>query len=420
MSDVLDKLNQSNKGIGASVDCVYNNRPNPSCYFQAGTQSVFTVVEDITPDKKLVQVVLQSKICTTRHIRLKMGLPADCPNHPGCTATMKRSDAIGQEERSAIRSAMLFEKSNTDLLRVTNDGDDTVIPAYREIFPSCRNFKDIRHLSNCQRRHIERQIFSNVMFPGRWVIVRKRKQSRFAEDVRQRCSVEISLASKMIMKEQSKKTRDISEQLIKKLEHTAEAILLCYKGDCSLCEEYSFACNVKDGKPWAKYFVPADLKDGMNMTADDENKLRACLLFRLGPEGLNKIYSLSSTQKNEAVNRSLGKYNPKLVTFARTWTGRVHACVLNINEGFKKSSELLLDAVNHKISPDVAEQISRRDQTIKYNAAFKKKPHVKQRRVERRSEWMRLHEKTRDHKAEPGHSRGIELPLDEPSTSTKK
>ena len=87
--DLLELLN-----VDIDTDILYSS----NTYFQAGTQSVFTVVEDVTPDKKLVQVVLESKLCTTRHIRLKMGLSADCPNHPGCTATLKPNDAIGHFE----------------------------------------------------------------------------------------------------------------------------------------------------------------------------------------------------------------------------------------------------------------------------------------------------------------------------------
>ena len=191
---------------------------------------------------------------------------------------------------------------------------------------------------------------------------------------------------------------------------------MCYKGDCSLCQEYSYACNKSEGKPWAKYSVPTDLKDKVEMTEKDETMLRDIILFRLGPDALHKIYCSSNTQKNEAVNRSLGKYNPKLVTFPRTWTGRVHACVLNINEGFQKSSELLLEEANHEISADVVEQIEKRDSFIRYTAAYRKQPLVKQRRVERRARWMRLHELTRDREEEPGYSKGKELPLLETDT----
>ena len=416
MSAVLEKLNKSKKGVGASVDCVYNNRPSSNTYFQAGTQSVFTVVEDVTPNKKLVQVVLESKLCSTRHIRLKMGLPADCPNHPGCTATLKPTDAIGQEARPALKSAMLFKETGTDLERVTNDGDCTVIPAYKQIYEDCKNYKDPHHYSRAQKRHCERKDFSSVMFPGRLAEARRRKKNRFAEDVRQRCSAEITRATGLILKEQKqKKTRAITDQLIKKLQNTPEAIVMCYKGDCSLCHEYSYACNRSEGKPWGKHSVPTDLKDKIEMTEKDEAMLRDIILFRLGPDALHKIYCFSNTQKNEAVNRSLGKYNPKLVTFPRTWTGRVHACVLNINEGFKKSSELLLEEANHEISADVVKQIKNRDTFMRYIAAYRKRPIVKQRRVERRARWMRLHELTRD-REEPGYSKGKELPLLETDT----
>ena len=421
MASALKKLSNKCKGgegVGVSVDSTYNNRPNSLTFFQAGTQSVFSVIEDESPEKKVVQVILESKLCTTKHILLKMGQPADCPNHAGCTADLKPSDSIGQESRPALTSATKLEQAGVILSRLTNDGDDVVIPAYRQIFKQCLNFKDPIHYSKCQKRYIERKRFSLSMFPGTTAEGRRRKQSRFAEDVRQRCTAEISGAMRTIQKEQKNRKRDITDKIIDKLKHTTEATIQCYKGNCTLCETDSLVCNGKEGKPWPKLFVPADLKGGIIMTPDDEELLRSLINFRLGPEALNKVYCQSSTQKNEAFNRSLQKYNPKLVTFPRMWTGRVHSTVLNLNEGFKKASEQLLECAGHKISEDVKQLICKRDQKIKFHQAHQKKYSVKVRRIQRRAQWKTLHEKTRGDCTEPGYSKGKELPLATPSTSS--
>ena len=80
------------------------------------------------------------------------------------------------------------------------------------------------------------------MFPGTTAEGRRRKQSRFAEDVRQRCTAEISGAMRTIQKEQKNRKRDITDKIIDKLKHTTEATIQCYKGNCTLCETDSLDC----------------------------------------------------------------------------------------------------------------------------------------------------------------------------------
>ena len=132
----LVKLCKGKQGVGVSVDGTYNNRPNSKTPFQAGTTSVFTTCEDETPDKKVIHAVLESKLCTTRHILESKGLPANCPDHSGCTATMKPTDSIGQEERPAFVSAMALKRDDVPLERIKNDGNDFIehIDSFKKVF----------------------------------------------------------------------------------------------------------------------------------------------------------------------------------------------------------------------------------------------------------------------------------------------
>ena len=152
------------------------------------------------------------------------------------------------------------------------------------------------------------------------------------------------------------------------------------------------------------------------MTADDEILLRAIIQFRLGPDALRKVYSQSSTQKNEAVNRSIQRYNSRLITFPKNWTGRVHACILNVNEGFRKATEQLLYAAEHKISEDVFSQIISRHNYITYNQKYQKTYRCKKRRVEKRAAWMHLHERVRGSGGDGSYAKGKELPFSKPGT----
>jgi hypothetical protein len=60
---------------------------------------------------------------------------------------------------------------------------------------------------------------------------------------------------------------------------------------------------------------------------EDLCKLRECIHLRLGPKALMKTRLNTNTQKNESVNRTLTKTNPKFGTWRRTLPGRIHGGV---------------------------------------------------------------------------------------------
>jgi hypothetical protein len=64
-------------------------------------------------------------------------------------------------------------------------------------------------------------------------------------------------------------------------------------------------------------------------------KLRECIHLRLGPKALMKTRLNTNTQKNESVNRTLTKTNPKFGTWRRTLPGRIHGGVHMRNCGVR-------------------------------------------------------------------------------------
>ena len=93
------------------------------------------------------------------------GKEAICPNHDGCTATLKPSDSIGLESRPAFRSALALKAENMPIKDVTNDGDTE---NYKRI-PQCvretglkQSLKDLRHFSHSQKRYVLKTTFSTT------------------------------------------------------------------------------------------------------------------------------------------------------------------------------------------------------------------------------------------------------------------
>ena len=379
-------------GIRVGVDGRYNNRPSGHSMFQSGTQAVFSVVEDMTAAKKVIHLTLESKLCSTKRALEAAGKPANCPNHEGCTATLKPSDAIGLESRAALNSAMDLHIANVKVAEVTNDCDSKIIKSFRMIFgKEVNNLKDTRHFSLAQKRWCIKSPFSIKMFPGKTKAKRNKGKRWFAEDLRMRCSAELKKAIRRVDK-MDKSNQDVKVLINKQLQFTTEAILMCYQGDCSMCAKHSLCCDPAANRPWPKLFVPKFARKGLKMTDDDKDQLELLILLRLGPDAIKVSYVITDTQKNEAFNRSLQKYNSKTVTCTKTWTGRVHASVLNINAGFEDASRQIMAAASHNICGVVEKQIQKRNSYISFKKNYEKMSSVKTKRVHVRKRWNTIHE----------------------------
>ena len=144
-----------------------------------------------------------------------------------------------------------------------------------------------------------------------------------------------------------------------------------------------------------KMHVPREISERIKMDDNDEELLHHIINMRLGPEAINVTYKKTDTQKNEAFNRSLNKYNPKNVTCIKTWRGRVHAAVLNINTGFAEATEQLLKANCHHISEKIKDKILKTSKNKIIQAEAKKTACARTKRALRRvtliSDWERKH-----------------------------
>jgi hypothetical protein len=317
--------------------------------FQPATQTVYTMVENVTTDKKIISVYTGNKLCQQASRLKEQGQNVICPNHKGkCTANLKKFDSIGDENR-ALRHILDDIKSEVIVGAFTADGDSQ---AHKALGPNCRVYRDTRHLGQSLKRQIERAAFSKKVFPGPTKAHKTAVQKRFAADLTKRCNAEF--------KQCYNNTRGNINKLKARLTYIMDAIVSCYGGKCELCKKYSFVCNGEIEKFLLKPGTVLDFSD-----ADDESILRQCLTFRLGSKGVNLTALNSNTQKAESVNRTYSKTNPKQLTFSRNFESRIHSAVHFRNNGLASSTVNKLQAVGVQASSSVHRYLQAEDRRQK-------------------------------------------------------
>ena len=380
------------EGVSLPNDGRYSTRQNMKTPFQAANQLVFTVTEDNTPEKKIVMLQCENKLCSKKN----SGKQQDCKSHEGtCSANLKPEDPIGREERPASACAKRLKEEDMKVKSVTNDYDATVFPPFKELWPDAVNYKDPQHLSRILRTHIKAASFSKTMFTGNKV-ESTRKHNWFAEDLRQRCEAEVSSAIK-----KARSSGDSSLPAVANfLKETPNAIISCYQGQCNVCDEFSNCCS--ESKRWPRLFCRRSSNKKMNFVMEQQDiiTLKNLINFRLGDKALSATFTGSSTQKVEAFNRSLSKYNPKTITCSKSFRGRAHAAALNVNAGFHGSSTELLRASHHTVSASVKIQIKKHSEAIAHRKKYQQSEKAKTKRIINRSYLYRLHEKKYQDKRE--------------------
>jgi hypothetical protein len=174
------------------------------------------------------------------------------------------------------------------------------------------------------------------MFPGINKKEQDRVRARLSMDVTKRCSAEIKQAHKQFAGHMTK--------IIRKFSYTSDSIVACETGQCGqLCKKHSLVCSGGRKAVWKAKFLPPGTK--IHPNNEDLRKLWECIHLRLGPKALMKTRLNTNTQKNESVNRTLTKTNPKFGTWRRTLPGRIHGGVHMQNCGVSSSIQYRCKAV---------------------------------------------------------------------------
>lgn len=325
-----------------SGDGRYNNRLDSSVGHklgQAGTQSVYCISENETKSNDIISVNIDNKICVTG-----TRLNAKCPDHPGtCTANIDKDAVIGDEGRSAERCALKMANDPVPVIvgQFTSDGDSAASTGFERGQKThsnipVENLRDSRHFGESQRKVVKNIKFSKMMFPGRNKATRDKVQQRFSIEVTKRCNAEKNLAHKQY-------AGDINK-IIRKLSYTVDSVVQCLTGDCGKsCKKHSFVCSGMKKTGWKPKFLETGTI--LNPSDNDYRLLRDCIILRLGANANRKTRLNTNTQKNESMNRTFTKTNPKSVNYCRTLSGRIHGAVHMRNNGRSNSIRERLKAV---------------------------------------------------------------------------
>lgn len=131
-------------------------------------------------------------------------------------------------------------------------------------------------LGRTLKKYIVKLGFSDKMFGDVSATTAKTRQHNFGGEISHRCLAEFNGAFK-------KYGNDV-EMLIEKLEPVPNAIVNCYRGNCTACDEVSFACNARG--LWQKHFLKE--KFTITPTADNVLLLIWAMKRRLGPDAIRK------------------------------------------------------------------------------------------------------------------------------------
>ncbi|CAC5398506.1 unnamed protein product [Mytilus coruscus] len=177
--------------------------------------------------------------------------------------------------------------------------------------------------------------------PGRTKKEKENLQNSFALDLSARCTAEFT--------EAMEKYGGNFKKIKNKISFICDAIPMCYTGNHELCRRHSFAC--KGGKKfWLKNSSFLNSMFKILNTTENISEIRKCILYRLGPDALNRTKLNLNTQKVEGFNRSLRRSLPKNVTFTKNFEGRVHAAVHSVNLGPGESLMLICDQLGAPVT----------------------------------------------------------------------
>ena len=378
------KLAQYTDGVSVEVDTGYNNPlfGGTKTPFQYGTQSKSVMCENMTPEKKIIDVIIENKLCAVGARLRNKGEDVYCPNgHPGhCSATLAPTDPIGREGLAVEKSCEKLKAEGIKISTATMDGDGSKAGFIQKVFPDVLCQRDSAHLGKALRNAVITADFSNNMFPGRLKAQRTKSQQWLANDVKQRCAAEMTHGAKSVSHISDHDSR--TYQLCTLLSDTPQAIVDCYAGNCQLCTSHSFACKGNGSYSWRKHFMSTESRNKLNMTDSDKQKLKDIILDkRLCPKKIGEAVLNANTQKCESIMKCLTRSNPKSVTSSRNVAGRTLAGVLYANEGQIGRARILQTAARHSVSGKITKTHTARSNQREYLKAYKKRKDVIEKRV---------------------------------------
>ena len=401
MAEKLDMVKSINKARGneeSSINIAMDGRYNSACISsrrkpgQNASQSIGIACETMTDKQYIVSTATQNKLCWTGSwLRSEGFYEVQCPGgHEGCTANTYGHAPLSEYELGkAIGQDLAVQGAFVKF--VTTDGDSKsaagVAEAIRLLDPMWRveRLADPTHLGQAQFKKCYNAKYSDGMFPAKTREKRVEQQKVLSQDIKARTS--------LIVKEMMKVHAGDVNKMKADLPNVLRATVRCYSGDCSLCRRHSYVCSGGVTNSWwtRSMFLACHKLTGLCMEDSDEHLLREILKIKLSEASIQQMRLGTSTQKCEAVNRSISVSLPKNVNYSKNMEGRLASTVLRLNNGQAKSTEKILAEFGVELSDDSKKSLEQIQHEQEYHKTYAKTPTTLKRTLKNKGRYLNEH-----------------------------
>ena len=374
---------QPENSINISMDGRYNSshissRKKPG---QNASQAIGIACENVTGNQYIVAAAIQNKLCWTGAWLRAKGFDAKCPDgHPDCTANTYRHQPLSEYELGkSIGEQLGFHEAFVRY--VTTDGDSRsaagVAEAMRVLDPLWQVDRqaDPTHLGQAQFRSCYNANFSQQMFPGKTRESQQQQQRAFSQDIKARSS--------LVTKELMKRYAGDMNELRKELPRVLRATVLCYSGDCSQCSRHSYICGGGATNTWwtRSLFLANHKIFSLQMDDNDVRLVQEILKIKLSTAAMESMKLGTSTQKCEAVNRSISVSLPKNTNYSRNVHGRLASTIHRLNNGIASSAQQKLEHLGVHLSDKATSSLTAMENREQYEKEYAHRSSVKARKV---------------------------------------
>lgn len=402
MSDKVDSLKAINRSRGnpeASLNIAVDGRYNSSTISsrrkpgQNASQCIGIACETMTDKNYIVATATQNKLCWTGAWLKGQGFNVQCPGgHEDCTANTHGHAPLSEFDLGKAIGRKLAVQG-AFVKYVTTDGDSKsaagVAEAINMLDPlwKVERLADPTHLGQAQFKRCYNAKFSEGMFPARTQKIRIEQQKALSQDVKARSS--------LVFKELMKIYAGNMSKIKNELPNVLRATIRCYSGDCSMCRRHSYVCAGGVSTSWwtRSMFLAIQKLTNLCMTENDKHLLQEILKIKLSEASAEQMKLGTSTQKCEAVNRSISVSLPKNVNYSRNMDGRLASTVLRLNNGLADSTEKKLKSFGVELSGASKKALKQMQHEEEYHKAYAKRPQTLRRNLVNRARQISDHNK---------------------------
>lgn len=401
LEDLRSKLKDINKlrglpensPINVAIDVRYNSTSitGRSKLGQNASQAIAVAIEKHTDKQQIIDVHVESKLCYVGAWLRGRGYDVSCPEHADCSATINDVQPFS-EYNMGRRIGERLASEDILVKYVTTDGDGRsaqgIGDSMAALDPSWEVVRqaDTTHMGQSLFRHSLKASYSDNMFTGTTSKEKKQQQLMFSLDLKYRCKEIYRIAHSIHQ-------GDI-EAISHRMPTIIETSIDCYAGTCDNCKKESLVCpgGTKNWRATSHYLQSSE-STVMNVTENDKNILRELMTFYLGKESLESMKFLSTTNKNESVNRALSTCLPKIVNFSRNTKARALSAVTRLNKG---QGTMLVDTLEGAGCPisrggHVAKAMCQMQKRHTYHRKYARKLEVKKAKKKRTIKQMYRH-----------------------------